>query len=78
MANEPKTHVVVTIYIAPKGTMVVNVYGPYTWNQAKYERKKTMKEYGDKVTAFVRRTIDIDAMNQETERARQAASNVLG
>lgn len=59
-----KTHVVVTLYISPKNVMVVNVYGPYTWNRAKNERAKIKKEFPG-ASAFCRRTIDVDKMNEE-------------
>lgn len=71
-----KNHVVVTIYIGPKRT-VVHTYGPYTWQKATAEKRRLTKvavrEWPpDSVRIAVCKMIDIDRMNAELEVANGA------
>lgn len=51
LTKEP-THVVVTRYQAGRGVKpIVHSYGPYTHNQAVYQRKKLRESYEEEVAA---------------------------
>ena len=68
-----KTHVVVTVYLAPSGKVFTHVYGTYTQSRANSERRKIMAEYEADIVAgrlrvTTNKVVDIDAMNAEAEK----------